>query len=231
MRPSRTVPGVRTEFCVLKISNRCCDPSGSSIPKSLDPRIRVDLGADLLESGHALRTPRIRTLLVATAGVATGYAAVPNLFAYQNAGRLGPIPGLSAAEYHATAAAFAAGTHVTILGLLFLLPRMTARRWMIVIAIAATLLAVKVHLSRVADEYRAIAEHHDSLGLALSSGRQWSGSLDEETHIFINGSDDEEELRGRDLATVLWHMRLAKKYRSAALCPWLPVPPDSPEPD
>ena len=173
---------------------------------------------------------RIRTLLVATASVATGYAAVLNYIAYMNADRLGPTPRDPVGEF-ATAAAIAAGTHVTILGVLALLPRMTARRWMIVIAIAASLVAVKVHLSRVADEYRAIAEHHDSQGLALSSGRQWSGSLDEETHIFINGSDDEEELRGRDLAIVLWHLRLAKKYRSAALGPWLPVPPNSPEPD
>jgi hypothetical protein len=179
---------------------------------------------------------RIRTLLVATASVAIGYAAVLNYIAYQNAGRLGPIPRDPAGEF-AAAAAIAAGTHVAILGVLALLPRMTARWRMIVILIiiimAATLVAMKVHLSRVADEYRAIAEHHDSQGLALSSGKKWSGSLDEETHIFINGGNngDEEELMGRDLAIVLWHARLAKKYENAAERPWIPVPPDPPEPD
>ena len=107
---------------------------------------------------------------------------------------------------------------------------MTTRRWMVVIAITSTLLAVKAYLSRVADEYRVIAEHHDLQGFALSEGRQWSGPLDDQTHIFI-GSDDDEELRGRDLAIVLWHVKLAKKYRIAALSPWFAVPPDSPEPD
>ena len=177
---------------------------------------------------------RVRTLLVATASVATAYAAVPNMIAYMNAGRLGPIPRLPAAEFHAAAAAIAAGTHVTILGVLALLPRMTTRRWMIAIAFAATVLAVKVQLSRVADEYRAIAEYHDLQGFALSGGKQWSGPLDERTHIFINGhddDDDDDELRGRDLAVVLWHIRLANKYRSAALCPWSFVPPDPPEPE
>jgi hypothetical protein len=173
---------------------------------------------------------RIRTLLVAIASVAAGYAAVPNLIAYMNVGRLGPIPRIPAAEFHATAVAIGAGTHFTILGLLTLLPRMTTRRWMVVIAITSTLLAVKAYLSRVADEYRVIAEHHDLQGFALSEGRQWSGPLDDQTHIFI-GSDDDEELRGRDLAIVLWHVKLAKKYRIAALSPWFAVPPDSPEPE
>ena len=55
---------------------------------------------------------RIRTLLVAIASVAAGYAAVPNLIAYMNVGRLGPIPRIPAAEFHATAVAIAAGTHL-----------------------------------------------------------------------------------------------------------------------
>ena len=173
---------------------------------------------------------RIRTLLVATASAATGYAAVLNYIEYMNAGRLGPIPRVPAAEAHATAAVIGAGTHVAILGVLALLPRTTARWWMIVIAIAAALLAVKVHLSWVADKYRAVAEHHDLQGFALLGGRHWSGPLDEETHIFI-GSDDGEELRGRDLAKVLWHVRLARKYQIAALRPWLPVSRDSLEPN
>jgi hypothetical protein len=177
---------------------------------------------------------RIRTLLVATASVATGYAAVLNYIAYMNADRLGPIPRVPAEEF-ATAAAIAAGTHVTILGVLALLPRMTARRWMIVIAIAATLVAVKVHLSRVADEYRAIAEYHDSQSRAVAGARHWSGSLDGDTTIYIGcdgcGPEGDEELKGRDLAMFLWHERLSRKYDLAALRPWTPVPPDPPEPN
>jgi hypothetical protein len=179
---------------------------------------------------------RTRTLLAATVSVVIGYAAVLNYVAYMNADRLGPIPRDPAGEFTA-AAAIAAGTHVAMLGLLALLPRMTARCRMIVIVVvimmAATLVAMKVHLSRVADEYRAIALHHDSQGLALSNGKKWSGPLDEDCNISINGGNngDEEELRGRDLAIVLWHMRLAMKYQSAAERPWIPVPPDPPEPD
>jgi hypothetical protein len=177
---------------------------------------------------------RIRTLLVATASVATGYAAMLNYIAYMNADCLGPIPRDPPGEF-ATAAAIAAGMYVTILGVFALLPRMTARRWIIVIAIAATLVAVKVHLSRLADEYLAIAEYHDSQSQAVAGARHWSGSLDGDTTISIGcdgcGPEGDEELKGRDLAMFLWYKRLAKKYRSAALCPWLSVPPDSPEPD
>jgi hypothetical protein len=183
---------------------------------------------------------RIRTLLVATASVATGYTAMLNYIAYMNADRLGPIPRNPAEEFTA-AAAIAAVTHVATSGLLALLPRMTARWWTIVlvigIGIATTLVAVKVHQSRVADEYRAIAENHSSQFFALIIGKKWSGSF-----IDINGDDhfidfnggntgNEEELKGRDLAIVLWHSGLADKYQSAAERPWLHVPPDPPKPD
>jgi hypothetical protein len=44
------------------------------------------------------------------------------------------------------------------------------------------------------------------------------------------GSVD-EELKGRDLARVLWYIKLSEKYQDAALRPWIPVPPDPPEPN
>jgi hypothetical protein len=104
---------------------------------------------------------------------------------------------------------------------------MTTRRWMIAVAIAATLLAVRAHLSHVADQYRARAERHESQSFELSRERWWSGSLDEHTNISIgSGAVGAEELGGRDLAMVLWHERLSKKYRIAARRPWFPVPPD-----
>ena len=65
---------------------------------------------------------------------------------------------------------------------------MTTRWWTIVlvigIGIATTLVAAKVHLSRVADGYRAIAEGHSSQFFALMIGKKWSGSF-----IDIDGDD------------------------------------------
>ena len=125
------------------------------------------------------------------------------------------------------AAAIATGTHVAI-RTTRILPRMTAR-WTIVlvigIGIATTLVAAKVHLSRVAVEYRAIAEGHSSQFSALIIGKKWSGSF-----IDINGDDhfidfnggstgNEEELKGRDLAIVLWHSELADEYQSRRSAP------------
>jgi hypothetical protein len=169
--------------------------------------------------------PRIRTLLVALASAATGLAAAPNYLdhmrdldhirAYPHACGYSPPAPHPLERVVATASVIAVGTHVAILVVLALLPRMTARRWMVAIAIVADVLAVNVHLSRVADQYRAIAEHH------YSHRNTSTGS----------GSAGSEELERRDLVRARWHMKLGDKYRIAALRPWIPVPPDPPEPD
>jgi hypothetical protein len=134
-----------------------------------------------------------------------------------------------------TAAVIGVGIHVAILVVLALLPRMTTRRWMVAIAIVAALLAVKVHLSLVAEQYIYIAEDHESQSRAVAGARHWSGPLDGDTNISIGclgcGPDGDEELKGRDLAIFLWHKKLSKKYQTAALCPWISVPADPPKPN
>jgi hypothetical protein len=177
---------------------------------------------------------RIRTLLVAVASAATGCAAATRYIRYI----VHPNVVLGLSEWYytetilATAVVIGVGTHVALLGVLALLPRMTTRWWMVAVAIVATLLAAKVHLSRVADQYRAIAKHHQSQSFAVSSGKQWSGSLDDHSYMDVGtGDPNAEELKGRELAVFLWHFKLCNKYEDAALRPWLPVPPDPPEPN
>jgi hypothetical protein len=185
--------------------------------------------------------PRIRTLLVAVVSTATGLAAAPSFLDYilgypsrRMASELMGHPAPTSELILAAALVIGVGTHVAILVLLALLPRMTTRRWMVAVALFAALLAVKAHLSRVAEQYRAIAKRHDEQSFLLAHGKHWSGPLDGHCHISIDytgsGHADGEELKGRDLARVLWHIRLAEKYESAALRPWRPVPPDPPEP-
>ncbi len=175
--------------------------------------------------------PRIQTLLVAMASAAVGLAAAPRYIAYMDAYPYCSTPAVRDwfSETLATAAVIGVVIHVVILVVLALLPRMTTRRWTVAIAIVATLLAVGVHLSHVADQYRAIAEYHKSQSRALAGARHWSGSLDEHRNISIGcigcGSAGDEELKGRDLARVLWHKRLSEKYQDAALRPWIPGPP------
>jgi hypothetical protein len=175
---------------------------------------------------------RVRIVLVAMASAVTGYAAAPSYIAYMNAYPHTPSPEDPPGLVLVTAAVIGVATLIAILGILALLPRMTTRRWMVAIAIVATLLAIGVHLSHVADKYRAMAKHHELHASAVSFGKRWSGSLDEQTWISVGtGFDDAEELKGRELALFLWHEKLSQKYRIAAGCPWFPVPPDPPEPD
>jgi hypothetical protein len=178
---------------------------------------------------------RIRTLLVAVASAATGCAAATRYIRYIVYPDI--VLGLAESYYTetivTTAAVIGVGTHVALLGVLALLPRMTTRWWMVAVAIVAALLAVKVHLSRVADQYRAIAKQHQSQSFAVSSGKQWDGSSpDGRWSIHIGTTEpNAEELKGRELALFLWHYKLSHKYEDAALCPWFPVPPDPPEPN
>jgi hypothetical protein len=89
------------------------------------------------------------------------------------------------------------------------LPRMTTRRWMMTVAIVAAGLGLYAR-----SEYlEAIAIQHRSRTTWVSGAEGFSP----------------EQMR-RVQASVAWHGMLADKYHRAARRPWLPVPPDPPEP-
>jgi hypothetical protein len=105
------------------------------------------------------------------------------------------------------------------------LPRMTTRRWMIVVAIVANgsgawILRARSHTYAIESGYHSLmeAENRRFVGLyeAGSLGYTGRGSVD----AFID--------QARRLAA--YHATLKRKYELASSRPWLPVEPDPPEP-
>ena len=84
------------------------------------------------------------------------------------------------------------------------LPRMTTRRWMVVVVVASPLLGVFVTLRRAA-HFMRLAKVHEQLARLLRSTTGPSADP--------KGADHNE--------------RLARKYQRAAARPWLAIEPDS----
>jgi hypothetical protein len=84
------------------------------------------------------------------------------------------------------------------------LPRMTTRRWMVVVVVASLLLGAFVTLRRAA-HFMRLAAAHEALAQLLRSSTGQSADP--------KGADHNE--------------RLAKKYQRAAARPWLAIEPDS----
>ena len=109
------------------------------------------------------------------------------------------------------------------------LPRMTTRRWMILVAVVAFSIA-GVQMRRQAKRYREQAAFH-----ALREG------------IFRRQADLERRARLSSLPVDLcgqqaryialiptfveYHAELRRKYEYAARYPWLPIEPDPPKPE
>lgn len=94
-------------------------------------------------------------------------------------------------------------------------PRMTMRRWMLVVLLAALALEV-VRLRSLSAAYREKAY-------------SYPGGLLGNTPILMgpNGSHS----RGyRPSARALWEEKIVEKYMHLSRFPWLPVEPDSPPP-
>jgi hypothetical protein len=83
------------------------------------------------------------------------------------------------------------------------LPRLTIRRLMIVVAVVAMIFGTGIWMYRRSVNFRAIADDHQRRLLDLPLSKQ----------------------------QVSWHLDLIEKYRFAEHYPWLPVPPDPPEPE
>ncbi len=95
------------------------------------------------------------------------------------------------------------------------LPRMTTRRWMIAVAVAALILWMAGLLSLSA-RYRDRASHYE---LELMGA----------TPILM-GPRERHRIVHPPSAHLLWAREMASKYRRASWCPWLPVEPDPPPP-
>jgi hypothetical protein len=88
------------------------------------------------------------------------------------------------------------------------LPRMTTRRWMIVVAVVGIALGMIERHER----FRWIAVRHRGNVPKNLPGIKPVGMEDKVWRLFE------------------WHESMARKYERAARYPWLPVEPDPPEP-
>jgi hypothetical protein len=99
---------------------------------------------------------------------------------------------------------------------------MTTRRWMAIVAIVATLLALTIGVHRAKqtrDTYLIRAAYHAWREVRF---RNWPARARD----FVTRQLWEVQLE----PLVEYHARLARKCSDAASRPWLPVEPDPPEP-
>lgn len=102
-------------------------------------------------------------------------------------------------------------------------PRMTARRWLVAVAVVAVLSGITVEIAReieLSSEYRRRAADHGLLE---------SGSRGDVLHG--PGGMYAQMIGPRDPSKAGYHAMMREKYGRAARCPWLPVPPDPPPPE
>ena len=112
------------------------------------------------------------------------------------------------------------------------LPRMTTRRWMILVALLAVGLGWGLHLDRLEREYQS-----RTLEFSRKVGESEADLALLETRLklrFPRMTPAEEaatRLEIRKLAEdVAYYKRMHLKYKRAHRRPWLPVPPDPPKP-
>jgi hypothetical protein len=106
------------------------------------------------------------------------------------------------------------------------LPRMTTRRWMVAVVIAAAGLCVSV-LGARSHSYAIRAGHH---GL-MEVHNRWIIEEYEAGRLFYSGPADQSARRAdRCRRLIAYHAALWQKYELASRRPWFPVEPDPPEP-
>jgi hypothetical protein len=99
------------------------------------------------------------------------------------------------------------------------LPRMTTRRWMIVIAVAGVMMAGIVHV-------RLKLRQRDFLALTTAHAQKVVAIADRKGDLSRQQRESDRLAHSID-----YHTSLVHKYEHAALHPWLPVEPDPPEPE
>ena len=100
------------------------------------------------------------------------------------------------------------------------LPRMTTRRWMISVMILATLLGIFVEIKRelrLAYQYQLKAKFH-ALQEDVNQGAEFSGPAGMYAYSFPNPE------------VAAYHVKMRRKYETAAARPWKSVEPDPPTP-
>ena len=112
------------------------------------------------------------------------------------------------------------------------LPRMTTRRWMVVVAVIGLLVGGGVRLKRRRDYFLSLARSHaqkmpssTAEGKALRSRFGSTSRMSGEEILLL--SRDFDRLRNR----ADHHAALRRKYERAARYPWMSVEPDPPEPE
>src|SRR4051812_4281138 len=100
------------------------------------------------------------------------------------------------------------------------LPRLTTRRLMVLVAVAALMLFVGRWIGRL----RAAAE-------CARSARYWRWQASVSAHFAPGSGLSEAEYRKRCLEKSRGYEELSARYWRAARRPWLPIPPDSPPPE
>jgi hypothetical protein len=124
------------------------------------------------------------------------------------------------------------------------LPRITTRRWVVLIVIVAVSLLGAMEVLGIREgrtRYQGLADDHARqavLELSYSrvdptSKKVQHVSDGRETGTILFRNDDKASwphIRELRLREARWHFLLEQKYREAALAPWLPVSPDPPRP-
>ena len=115
------------------------------------------------------------------------------------------------------------------------LPRMTTRRWMVAVAVIALAIAT-VRIRERSLTYRRKAAYHADV--AMQGSR--AGRFDDRRGVVLRNSGPgpfNAPSRPWQIIVILdprqidHHGKMARKYEQAARYPWLPVEPDSPEPE
>src|SRR4051812_46996523 len=105
--------------------------------------------------------------------------------------------------------------------------RFTVRRMMLAVAIAAVALGSTAELKRRSDRFRRLAEEHNQRVIVGRMVTRRGGGTRE---FFYDRSGNPVPEWERHLLKDAWHAKLKIKYYEASRHPWLPVPPDPPEP-
>jgi hypothetical protein len=87
------------------------------------------------------------------------------------------------------------------------LPRMTTRRWMVVVAIFGLAIGLSRWLWLRSVAFRRLADLHNSQAMGGIPGK------------------------AKDFPKQLFHRKMGEKYSRAVRYPWLPVEPDPTEPE